>query len=89
MKTTETLVQALSDILYHLDPMRTCCKENDCVDEYDRVAAGIIMRIESCQPVRTAVLEEFHYWFEMAPRDETMTVICQWLESASASLSNA
>lgn len=32
----------LSDVLYTLDPASTCCKENECSDEYDIVASEIL-----------------------------------------------
>ena len=31
----------ISDILFNLDPMNTCCKENSTFDEYDRIACQI------------------------------------------------
>lgn len=32
----------LSKVLFELDPARTCCKENDCFDEYDSIASKIL-----------------------------------------------
>lgn len=31
----------ISEILFNLDPMNTCCKENGAYDEYDRIADQI------------------------------------------------
>ena len=31
----------ISEILFQLDPMNTCCKENNAYDEYDRIADQI------------------------------------------------
>ena len=31
----------ISDILFNLDPMNTCCKENSAFDEYDSIAQQI------------------------------------------------
>lgn len=31
----------ISEILFNLDPMNTCCKENEAYDEYDRIAQQI------------------------------------------------
>lgn len=28
--------EQISKALFKADPMNTCCKENDCFDEYDR-----------------------------------------------------
>lgn len=33
--------QKISELLFELDPMMTCCKENDCFDEYDMVSKFI------------------------------------------------
>jgi hypothetical protein len=30
--------QIISEVLFELDPMGTCCKENEIFDEYDDVA---------------------------------------------------
>lgn len=31
----------ISEILFDIDPMNTCCKENHAYDEYDRIADQI------------------------------------------------
>lgn len=31
----------ISEVLFNLDPMNTCCKENHAYDEYDRIAYQI------------------------------------------------
>lgn len=36
----------ISQALFQADPMRTCCAENECYDEYDRVAASAEMYLE-------------------------------------------
>lgn len=36
----------ISQALFQADPMRTCCVENECYDEYDRVAASAEMYLE-------------------------------------------
>ncbi len=33
--------EAYSRVLYDTDPMGTCCKENDCIDEYDGVPRSL------------------------------------------------
>lgn len=34
-------VEQISQALFETDPMNTGCKENECFDEYDRVASDI------------------------------------------------
>lgn len=41
--TTNTISRAL----FEADPMHTCCAENACFDEYDRVAAGAVAYLEN------------------------------------------
>lgn len=36
----------ISQALFQADPMRTCCVENECYDEYDRVAASAEIYLE-------------------------------------------
>lgn len=33
--------QKISKLLFDLDPMMTCCRENDCFDEYDLISASV------------------------------------------------
>ena len=57
-------VETLSAWLFETDPQNTCCKENDCFDEYDRVAASAIELIaEGASPDR-AVANALKRWFE-------------------------
>lgn len=37
----------ISRSLFETDPMHTCCVENSCFDEYDRVAASAVMYLEN------------------------------------------
>lgn len=32
----------LNEYLYNLDPASTCCKENDCTDEYELLSEKVI-----------------------------------------------
>lgn len=41
-KAKNSLAFYLSEALYQLDPANTCCKENKCFDEYDRIARSVI-----------------------------------------------
>jgi hypothetical protein len=67
---SETMQQRLtasqiSNILFQNDPMGTCCKENDCFDEYDNIAHAIFHNLESGQPTTDAVSEALIEWFEV------------------------
>jgi len=84
---TESISEAnsLSNLLYQLDPMHTCCVENECFDEYSRVAAGIYARIKSGQGTASAIHDEFLDWFETVPPDRTINAISQFLDNSSVS----
>lgn len=57
--TTNTISRAL----FEADPMHTCCVENACFDEYDRVAAGAVAYLENgytlSQALHKALLDSF------------------------------
>ena len=37
---------SISRALFEFDPMETCCKENDCFDDYDRIAESVEGRLK-------------------------------------------
>jgi hypothetical protein len=39
-------VEQLSRLLYEQDPMGTCCRENECFDEYDLIAASVVELVD-------------------------------------------
>lgn len=47
----------LSEALYELDPANTCCKENKCFDEYDRIARSVINAESNGEPFTEALPE--------------------------------
>lgn len=55
-------VLLLSDVLYEYDPAGTCCKENQCGEEYDSIAESII---ESDLLLTEAVRSVFSEYFEL------------------------
>lgn len=60
----ETLsVKSISKALFETDPMNTCCKENDCFDEYDRVAAGVVAKLDEGFDLKQALVIELAEWF--------------------------
>ncbi|GGE69812.1 hypothetical protein GCM10011533_22730 [Streptosporangium jomthongense] len=56
-------VQQISQALFETDPMNTCCKENDCFDEYDGVAGDIVTRIGEGESLKRALMTEMSEWF--------------------------
>lgn len=55
--------QQVSRTLFETDPMHTACKENDCFDEYDRVARGVIAEIENGVTLEHALEHVLGDWF--------------------------
>ncbi|MEA3250585.1 MAG: hypothetical protein U9Q35_03240 [Pseudomonadota bacterium] len=65
-------VTQVSRVLFESDPMGTCCKENDCFDEYDAIADDIVSRCQRGQPLESAIRGTFEEWFgiELAERGD-------------------
>lgn len=61
----------ISKVLFEFDPMETCCKENDCFDEYDAIARAILQKLAKGQPVDEAVSETLMDWFEVESIEPT------------------
>jgi len=55
--------EQISDALFHIDPLNTCCKENDCFDEYDRVASDVADRLAEGESLKQALMTEISEWF--------------------------
>jgi hypothetical protein len=69
--TTEQISKALFDS----DPMNTCCKENDCFDEYDLIAADVAESLEAGAALKDALAEAINEWFydgEELPKSESI-----------------
>ncbi|MBF7731117.1 hypothetical protein [Pseudomonas sp. N040] len=64
-------VSEISKILFDADPMGTCCKENDCFDEYDAIARAIFQQLSSGRPADEAVSETLMDWFEVESIEPT------------------
>lgn len=65
-KTTNAInhVDAISALLWELDPMRTGCTGDATMrDEYDFQAEEIASLIDTGIPLRTAVVQVFDKWF--------------------------
>lgn len=59
----------ISEVLFDLDPMSTCCKENDCFDEYDSIAQSAFDKLSNGQPIGEAISETLMDWFEVESID--------------------
>jgi hypothetical protein len=55
--------EQISKVLFETDPMNTCCKENDCFDEYDKVAEDVAQRLWEGESLKQALQAEISEWF--------------------------
>ena len=55
--------EQISRALFETDPMNTGCKENECFDEYDRVASDIADRLAEGESIEEALSTEISEWF--------------------------
>ncbi|MCX4190809.1 hypothetical protein [Methylophaga sp. OBS3] len=51
----DTLFNNLCQTLYENDPMGTCCKENECFDEYNHIAAQTADLMDQGYPFKAAL----------------------------------
>jgi hypothetical protein len=75
MIKTPLSAPALSNFLYYLDPMHTCCVENECVDEYDRLARSVMERFSAGRPLRQSLIDECRIWFKSEPSENTLDAL--------------
>jgi hypothetical protein len=75
-------VEQISAVLFNTDPMGTCCKENDCFDEYDNIANAVFESLASGRPTAGAVRDTLIEWFEVESVDPlVLASVVQALES--------
>jgi len=55
--------EQISRALFETDPMNTCCKENNCFDEYYGIAGDIATRVEEGESLKQALITEISEWF--------------------------
>lgn len=60
---------ALNQALFLADPMHTCCVENDCHEEYARIATGMLERLQAGQLLEAALRAELGEWFDVEMAD--------------------
>lgn len=72
----------LSALLFHADPMGTCCRENDATGEYDRIAVELAERLEAGDTPDVALNAVLRKWFddELVERAD-LAVVIEALES--------
>lgn len=65
-----TALIALNAALFQIDPAGTCCKENDCGDEYLSFARETLVEIENGADASDAIVSNLEYYFtiEDSPR---------------------
>ena len=62
-KYFDSIATPLNNVLYEMDPMGTCCKENELHDEYQMIAVNIAgWLIRNC-PVEETIKSVFDEWF--------------------------
>ena len=66
----------ISDILFNLDPMNTCCKENSAFDEYDRIA----QQIEDLELTTENVSEAFFNSFDVMLTEDLVKEIIKQIQ---------
>lgn len=57
----------LAEVLFQQDPMNTCCRENDCTDEYDGAASAVIDLVEQGTPLPAALSQVLVEYFGAEP----------------------
>lgn len=62
-------VESLSNWLFDTDPAHTCCKENDCFDEYDYIAATAVDFMDSGDKPQAALDKALALWFGTSDDD--------------------
>ncbi|WP_417529528.1 hypothetical protein [Marinobacter lipolyticus] len=55
--------EQISQTLFETDPMNTCCKENDCFDEYDYIAKAVAESLAEGHNLKEALVKEISEWF--------------------------
>lgn len=65
----------ISRILFDIDPMGTCCKENSVTDEYDAVAIEIADYVNSGFTLTYAIRTVFEEVFDEYLDDDTVVRI--------------
>lgn len=64
MKNELTLTEKINEVLYKLDPMGTCCFENEVHDEYLSCASRVRTYLDAGLTVRAAIDTVFNndFW---------------------------
>jgi hypothetical protein len=74
----------ISRALFESDPMNTCCKENDCFDEYDRIAAGVAESLEAGATLKEALAgainESFYDGEDLLESESVVEPTIAWLK---------
>lgn len=60
----EARIERYNQALFEMDPMHTCCVENELYDEYIRIAEGIAALEAKGKTLEEAVATEFELWFD-------------------------
>ncbi|MBT00069.1 MAG: hypothetical protein CMI01_15515 [Oceanospirillaceae bacterium] len=55
--------EQISQTLFETDPLNTCCRENECWDEYDHVAQTIAQDVLRGASLQRALEKAISEWF--------------------------
>ncbi|MCC5854107.1 MAG: hypothetical protein JJU10_00305 [Idiomarina sp.] len=61
--------ERLAEALYVVDPMNTSCKENDCPDEYARIARQVMAQVYGDDPFHLVLADVLSRNFGFAERE--------------------
>lgn len=61
--TNDCTAEEISQALFTTDPLNTCCKENECLDEYDHVAEAAVEKIACGASLEHALQQAISEWF--------------------------
>lgn len=59
----EYTADQISRALFETDPLNTCCRENECWDEYDHVAQAIYVNAIGGDSLEKALEQAIREWF--------------------------
>jgi hypothetical protein len=73
-------VSQISHALFEADPMHTCCAENQCFGEYDRVASSASKHLQNGYSLSQALFKALQEWFgaELA-EGRDLGLVCEQL----------
>jgi hypothetical protein len=72
------LAQKISDVFFEVDPANTCCKENDCFDEYDTFSVWVESDLD--RGLKTAIESSYEDYFGQPISSENLEKLLEKLK---------